>query len=100
MPGDNCAIFGCGTCRRVKGIGIWKLPAAKDEAHKKWRADWLREITKTREIDQDFRERIKNDRVFTCEKHFLPEDIEICQYSSCPISTIQFLGYYKLLKSG
>ena len=99
MPGDNCAIFGCGTCRRVKGIGIWKLPAAKDEAHKKWRADWLREITKTREIDQDFRERIKNDRVFTCEKHFLPEDIEICQYSSCPISMIQFLGYYKLLKS-
>ena len=58
------------------------IPAAKDEAHKKWRADWLREITKTQEIDQDFRERIKNDRVFTCEKHFLPEDIEICQYSS------------------
>ena len=79
MPGDNCAVFGCGTCRRVKGIGIWKLPAAKDEAHKKWRADWLREITKAREIDQDFRERIKNDRVFTCEKHFLPEDIEICK---------------------
>lgn len=46
-------------------------------AHKKWRADWLSEITKTREIDQGFRERIKNDRVFTCEKHFLPEDIEI-----------------------
>ena len=36
-------------------------------------------ITKTREIDQGFRERIKNDRVFTCKKHFLPEDIEICK---------------------
>ena len=33
----------------------------------------------TREIDQDFRERIKNDRVFSCEKHFLPEDIAICK---------------------
>ena len=79
MPGDDCAVFGCGTCRKVKGIGIWKFLAAKDIAHKKWRADWLSEITKTREIDQGFRERIKNDRVFTCEKHFLPEDIEICK---------------------
>lgn len=51
MAGDNCAVFGCGSCRRTKGIGIWKLPAAKDEAHKKWRDDWLSEITKTREID-------------------------------------------------
>ena len=53
MPGDNCAVFGCGSCRRTKGIGIWKLPAAKDEAHKKWRDDWLSEITKTR--DHEFR---------------------------------------------
>ena len=30
MPGENCAVFGCGTCRKVKGIGIWKVPAAKD----------------------------------------------------------------------
>ena len=35
------------------------------------------EITKTRGIDQDFREIIKNDRVYTCEKHFLPENVEI-----------------------
>ena len=61
----------------MEGIGIWKVPAAKDVAHKKCRADWLREITKTREIDQGFRERIKNDRVFNCEKHFLPEDINM-----------------------
>ena len=63
MPGDNCAVFGCGSCRRTKGIGIWKLPAAKDEAHKKWRHDWLSEITKTREIDHEFRKRIENDKV-------------------------------------
>ena len=47
-------MLGCGSCRRTKGIGIWKLPAAKDEAHKKWRDDWLIEITKTREIDHGF----------------------------------------------
>ena len=36
MPGDNCFMFGCGTSRRTKGVGIWKLPNAKDEDHKKW----------------------------------------------------------------
>lgn len=82
MPGENCAIFGCGSCRRTKGIGIWKLPLAKDEAHAKWREEWLSEIKKTREIDQNFRELIKHDRVYTCEKHFAPEDIEICKYDT------------------
>ena len=70
MPGDKCAVLGCGSCRRTKGIGLWKLPSQKDEAHKKWRKEWLSEITKTREIDQDFKKRLEKDRVFTCEKHF------------------------------
>ena len=80
MPGVNCSVLGCGSCRRSRGIGIFKLPVAKDEAHRKWRNDWLGEVTKAREIDQDFREQIKNDRVHACEKHFKPEDIEICKY--------------------
>ena len=25
MPGVNCAVIGCGSCRRTKGIGIFKL---------------------------------------------------------------------------
>ena len=79
MPGENCAVIGCGTCRRTKGVGIWKLPSAKNDAYKKWRDDWLNEITKTREVDREFRERIKNDNVFTCERHFEAEDIEICK---------------------
>ena len=37
MPGENCAVFGCGSCRRTKGIGIWKLPSAKEEAHLTWK---------------------------------------------------------------
>ena len=51
-------------------MGIWKLPNAKDEDHKKmiWREDWLGEITKTREVDRD--------KVFTSEKNFHCEDIE------------------------
>ncbi|XP_022793887.1 uncharacterized protein LOC111332736 [Stylophora pistillata] len=76
MPGENCSVFGCGTCRRSKGIGIWKLPAPRNAEYKKWREDWLNELTKTRVVDANFRQLIEKDRVFTCEKHFKPEDIE------------------------
>ena len=35
------------------------------------------EETKANEIDQDFREQIKNDKVHTCEKHVKAEGMEI-----------------------
>ena len=54
MPGVNCAVVGCGTSRRTKGIGIFKLPAAKNAKYKRWREEWLSEITKTRVIDKAF----------------------------------------------
>ena len=79
MPGVNCAVWGCGSCRRTKGLGIFKLPAAKDEVHKKWREGWLGEITKTREKNFEFQKLIENDTVYTCEKHFKPDEIEICK---------------------
>ncbi|CAB3993280.1 Transposable element P transposase, partial [Paramuricea clavata] len=75
MPGDNCAVMGCRMCRRTKGIGIFKLPAPKNDEYKAWRSQWLNELTKTRVIDKNFRAQIDNDKVFTCEKHF-KEDIE------------------------
>ena len=76
MPGDNCAVLGCGSCRRKNGIGIFKLPK---EEHKQWREDWLNELTKSREVDADLRERIKKNKVFICERHFDAEEIEICK---------------------
>ena len=54
-----------------KGIGIWNLLAPKDEAHKKSRDNWPQQITRSRDMDRHF-------KVFTCEKHFESEDIEIC----------------------
>ena len=81
MPGVNCAVVDCGTSRRTKGIGIFKLPAAKNDEYKKWREEWPSEITKTRVIDKAFREKILNDTVYTCEKHFKAEDIELCKFT-------------------
>ena len=34
MPGCNRAVFGCGTCRRTKGIGIFKLPRSVRQSTK------------------------------------------------------------------
>lgn len=80
MAGVNCSVLGCGSCRRSKGIGIFKLPVAKEEAYRKWGKNWLGEVIKARKIDRDFGEQIKNGKVHACEKHFKPEDIEICKY--------------------
>ena len=82
MPGVNCAVVGCGSCRGTKGIGIFKLPSAKDDKHKRWRDEWVGELKKTREVH----------KVYACEKHFKDEVIEICKYflinRSCSSVTI------------
>ena len=58
---------------------------------RKWRDEWLGEIKKTREMDQNFREQLKSDRIYTCEKHFAPEDIEICKYMSAYLDKLSDL---------
>ena len=54
MPGVNCSVDDCGSRRRTKGIDLFKVPLAKDNANKRWRDNWLGEIKKTREMDKDF----------------------------------------------
>ena len=80
MPGDNCAFNQCGTSRRTKGVGLFKLPAAKDEESTNWRRDFLNVITKYRVKDKDFVRQLSSDSIHVCEKHFLPKEIEICKY--------------------
>ena len=77
MPGENCSVVGCSSNRRMKGIGIFKLPSQK--LHKEWRKRWLNELTKFRTVDKHFRNQIENDHVYTCERHFHTSDIEICK---------------------
>ncbi len=72
MPEANCSLATCGTSRRTKGIGIFKLPAPVDDFH----ADWRAKITKDRVTDASFRDQIKKDRVHICEKHFEKDEIE------------------------
>ena len=59
-----------------KVLAYFKLPAAKDPEHKTWREAWL---GKSREKDAEFQKIIDNGTVLTCEKHFKPDEIEICK---------------------
>ncbi|XP_057304847.1 uncharacterized protein LOC130644899 [Hydractinia symbiolongicarpus] len=77
MPGANCCIVGCGSSRRLGGIGIFKVPKVINENYKKWREDWLNVVMKSRVVDQLFKKQIENDTVYTCEKHFKSEYIDI-----------------------
>lgn len=76
MPGANCSLASCGTSKRKKGIGIFKLPAPVEDFHADWRARILSKITKDRVIDSNFRDQIKKDKVQICEKHFKKDEIE------------------------
>ena len=104
MPGDNFAVFGCGSNRRTKGLGIFKLPATTKDDRRRRRRDLLNEITKSRVVDKAFKEKIEKDSVYICEKHFQSADIEICKWSSsywsCRAKGLQFqtvlLGHTKI----
>ena len=41
------------------------------------RTEWLQQITQSRDVDRHFKDLVEKDRVYTCEKHFKPEDIEL-----------------------
>ena len=57
MPGENCSMYGCDTCRRpkYKGMGIFQVPEYREgpgnDAHDKWRNDFLKQITASRVVD-------------------------------------------------
>lgn len=79
MPGANCSVFGCSTSRKDSGISLFKLPAPKDEAHKKWRGDLLCVITRDRVLDSSLKKQIEKDTVHICEKHFTEDQLYTCK---------------------
>ena len=79
MPGDKCSVLGCGSCRRTKGIGIWKLSLLRTRLTKEGKKIGSTNLTKSRVVDAELKkkEKIENDKVFTSEEHFAGEDIEV-----------------------
>lgn len=82
MPGANCSIYNCSTSRRHSGLGIFKLPAPKDEFNKKWREQLLNIVIRDRVVDAVLQKQIDKDSVHICERHFSPDQLYICKLTS------------------
>ena len=92
MPGVNCSVKGCSTSRRTKGISIFKIPKASNVTQEEWRNEMVSVITRDREIDQDLRRKIKEDRLHICEKHFNKDDMYHCKhFFSCLFFCLFFM---------
>ena len=86
----NCATYGCGISKR-HSLGLFKLAGRKTEFHLKWKTEILSNINRDRVVDPDFKELIKNDKVYICERHFKPEDIG---YTSKYIFCVLCISFY------
>ena len=86
MPGANCALYGCSTSRK-SGLSLFKLPcprvgdgqetkASKEIARK----EWLHVILRTREMTPELKQRIDENKIFLCERHFKAELISDRKY--------------------
>ena len=81
MPGANCSIKGCSTSRRTKGISIFKIPKVSNVSQEEWRNELVNVLLRRdREIDQDLRREIKEDRLHICERHFNTDGMYPCKY--------------------
>ena len=79
MPGDNCSVTGCGTSRRTKQIGIFKVPGKKKT---EWRKRFLDTIKKSRVTDKSFAKQIEEDTVHACARHFHASEIQTRKFFS------------------
>ena len=78
MPGAHYALPQCGTTRRgkFKSVGIFQVSQQASERYVAWKQEVYAVITKYREEDASFKQQMKIGHVWTCEKHYKPEDIE------------------------
>ena len=83
MPGANCVFFAALAAEK-KGIALFKIPvvSASDGEHSKAlttkaREEWLRLITRTREMTPDLKRQIDASTIHFCELHFKPECITV-----------------------
>ena len=72
-------------------LSLFKLPGRKTEFYLKWKTEILSIFTRDKVVDPDFKALIKKDKVYICERHFNPEDIE---YTSKYIFCVLCICFY------
>ena len=77
--GENCWVPQCGMNRKTKGLYFHKFPITKHPGDIQWREDLNNLVRKYRDPKVDPRnleQRLAEGKIFTCERHFRPEDFE------------------------
>ena len=74
--GDNCWVPECGSSRRIEGLYLFKMPCTPRTEGVEWRNSLIAVIKKHRVVDTKLKERIATGKIFTCEKHFKPDEVE------------------------
>ena len=64
-----------------KGTGIFQLSRRGND--NEWQTNLLGVISKYRSIDIYLKEQINSGKIYICERHFLPEDIEFTSDLFC-----------------
>ena len=83
MSGRNCCFNQCSQSDYVPKLKVkenWKLytiTTRKDEFNTRWRNDLISIVKKYRSLDKAFYERLANGKVYICQKHFAPNDLEV-----------------------
>ena len=75
----NCVFYGCFSNRNTKkydDIGLFKLPGRTTEFYAGWKDKIVEVIKRYRVIDDSLALRIQKGNVWTCERHYKPEEIE------------------------
>ena len=75
----NCVFPGCGVQRisKYEGIGLFKITSRQGDFYAEWRNKTIDVISSYRVVDKDLKRRMDEGKVFICERHFLPEEIEL-----------------------
>ena len=74
----NCVFPGCGVQRipQYKGIGLFRIPCRKGEFYIEWMDKIIDVVSRYRVVNKELKQKMIDGKVYICERHFLPEEIE------------------------
>ena len=88
MPGENCSILGCGTCRNQSTWSIFKIPTKKQE---KWRSEVLKVILRYREKDASLRGRVESGKLYVCKRHYKSDMVVQCKHEINTVLNVLYI---------
>ena len=82
MPGENCAILGCNSFRRKKGMAIFSVPTGNYDWSNNCRKNIINVVTLDYLVKTTMKDRIGKNNIYMYEKHFPEVQLLRCKHSS------------------